>query len=70
MSESKVKFTMQEWLSSQSFEEILREYYKNDAMKVINFDLKSTSANEEGFTSSMHRAKINLSASSETEVFK
>lgn len=50
------------WLDNTFFEENLRNYYKNEFLKVINFEIKSTAGNDEGYTSSMFRAKVNFSA--------
>lgn len=49
------------WLDNKFFEEKLQSYYKNVAIKVITFEIKSTTGNDEGYTSSMYRAKVNFS---------
>lgn len=65
--ESEVKSLIPKWLNRQFFEETLRKHYGNDALEVTNYELKSTSANGEGYTSSMYRTKVDFSTSSENE---
>lgn len=57
-----------DWLNNQFLENILKKYYKNDGIKVANFEAKSTLANGEGYMSSMYRAKVNYSVPSQNEV--
>lgn len=65
-SDSTAKPLIPEWLDNDFLEGILRSYYKNNEIKVIDVDVKSLSANGEGFMSSMYRAKVNFRVSMET----
>lgn len=59
---SDAKSPLPEWLTNSFLEDHLREHYKNDGIKVTNFEVKSPSGEVEGYTSSMLRTKINFIA--------
>ncbi len=56
-----------QWLDKGFLEGILRNYYNNDGIEVIHFDVRSASGNGEGFMSSMYRTKVNITVPTETE---
>ncbi|XP_037048727.1 uncharacterized protein LOC119083172 [Bradysia coprophila] len=64
-SDSTVKPLIPNWLDSKFLEGILRNYYKNDGIKLIRFDVRSTASNGESFMSSMYRAKVDFKLSLE-----
>lgn len=66
-SESTVKPLIPVWLDKEFLEGILRNYYKNNGLSVIYFDVKSASGNGEGFMSSMYRTKVNFTVPMEAE---
>lgn len=65
--DSIAKYMIPEWLDKHFLEGILRRYYKNNEINVINVDVKSTAANGESFMSSIYRAKITYRRSMETD---
>lgn len=61
MSESsESKSLLPEWLTNAFLEGYLRDYYKNDSIQIIDFDVKSDVGKGEGYMSSMLRTKINF----------
>lgn len=61
--DSEVKSLAPEWLHKTFLEEHLQNYYKNSEIEVLKFDTRLVSANE-GYMSSMYRAKVNVCVSS------
>lgn len=65
MSKNIVESSIPQWLNVQFVEKNLRNYYKNDGVKIVDFYVKPFSAKENGFTSSIYRVKVNLNVADE-----
>lgn len=71
MSESsESKSLLPEWLTNAFLEGYLRDYYKNDSIQLIDFDVKSDAGKGEGYMSSMLRTKINFCIPGDEDIIK
>lgn len=64
MSTDEAKPLLPDWLNNGFLETILRKYYDYNGLIVMSSDVRSTSANGEGFMSSMYRARVNFRGTS------
>ena len=68
MSESlAAKSKLPEWLTNAFLEDHLRNYYQNNGIKLIRFDVKSGAGRDEGYMSSMLRVKVKFSVPGEDD---
>lgn len=68
MSESlSAKSNLPEWLTNAFLEDHLRNYFQNNGIQLIRFDVKSGAGKDEGFMSSMLRIKVKFSVSGEND---
>lgn len=61
------KSKLPEWLTDAFLADHLRNYYQNDGIKLIRFDVKSGAGKDEGFMSSMLRVKVTFGVPGEDD---
>lgn len=53
-------FLLPVWLNNQFLEQHLRQYFKDNDLKVVNFHAKSATGKGENFASSLYRLTLKL----------